>query len=400
MAFKKPAYKQNGVTVKNSYYTFSKEYPVGNIGRQSRNARHKKGKRIYFKAFLLILCFSLISFAAYFSAEVALKFSYKDPALKAPEISTDSSEDASSTILRENNMKALYFPAERLGNKKFLKDFPKEIRRKNCNSVVIDFKLSDGRLLYSSELEIALLAKCAVFDNETVRSAMNFFKSEKINVIARVHCFRDNLATGEATDYAVKYMNSEVNWVDNSNEAQPCSWLNPYSKGARKYLTEIIKEISEFGIDGLILTSVSFPAGENSDTAGYPGSKGKTKEECLKGFLSEVKKVIPPSCFLLTELTSTDVVEGNNEKFGGSFSQNSADGVCADTAIRPENYYPDKKSKFSAMISLFSNMKASLNEDAQIVPMISSEEFSHSYIRTAEKNGFGCYIIYNTEGFY
>lgn len=404
MAFKRPAYTKtgtgkNGVRVRNSYYTFSKEYPVGNIGKQKKSSRLRKSKKRYIKIISAVLAFILISGAAYFSVEVALKFSYKDPSTVISSNSKD--EEIQSSTLLSDGMKALYFPAEKLNNQKFLKDFLKQIKRKNANSVVIDFKLNDGRLLYSSSIDCAILAKCAMFDNETVREAISLFKSSKINIVARIHCFEDNLIASSVSDYAIKYMNSDVTWIDSSEESTGRAWLNPFSKDAQKYIRRVISEVLQFDVDAVMLNSVCFPGSDNSDSAGYPGQYSESgRNACLISFIESVKSSLSNDKILLVEESATDILMGNEKLYQGNISKSVADGICADTSQKPDGYIVDKKTQFSSMISLFSNMKQNLNENTTVVPIISTDEFSHKYVRTAAKNGYTSYILYNEEGYY
>lgn len=404
MAFKRPAYTKTGtgkndVRVRNSYYTFSKEYPVGNIGKQKRSLRQRKSKKRYFKIIAAVLAFLFLSSASYFAVEVALKFSYKEPSTVVSPSKKD--EEVQSSSLLSDGMKALYFPAEKLNSQKFLKDFQKQIKRKNANSVVIDFKLNDGKLLYSSSIDCAILAKCAMFDNETVREAVSLFKSNKINVVARIHCFEDNLIASSVSDYAIKYMNSDVTWLDSSEEGTGRAWLNPFSKGAQKYIRSVIDEVLQFGVDAVMLNSVCFPNSDNSDSAGYPGQYSESgKNACLISFIASVKALLPNDKLLLVEETATDILMGNEKLYQGNIAKSAADGICADTSTKPDGYIVDKKTQFSSMISLFSNMKQSLNENSTIVPIINTDEFSHRYVRTCAKNGYTSYILYNEEGYY
>lgn len=409
MAFKKPIYghsdpKNNGVRVKNSYYTFSKEYPVGNIGKQRKADRHKKKKTAWLHAAVYAVCFALIVAASYFAVDLGLKFSYKTGAGEISETAESSPAEKTEAVIsafEERGIKALYMPTEKLGDEGYIKKLIGKIRVKDADSVIIDFKTQDGHLAYSSSVSLAMLGKCALFDNETVRSAIDMFENSGINVIAGIYCFEDSIIASTNSDLAVKYLNSDVTWLDKREEEGGRAWLNPYSKQAQGYIKQIISEINKMGVKGFMLKSVCFPNSDASDTAGYPGEKNKnTRNSTLTAFIKSVKTSLPQGCFLLTDLTATDALSGNDKLYSGAISKNAADGLCADTTVKPGSYVVDKKTDFSSMMSLYANIKQSMNESAKLVPLISTEEYSRRYIRTILRGDYDSYILYDVNGEY
>lgn len=401
MAFKKPIYgrkkyKSNGVRVKNSYYTFSKEYPVGNIGGQRKADRAKKKKSVWLHAFIYTVCFALLITAAYFATDLGLKFSYKEPSVQQNVVSPATEDNkAQQSIFAENGIKALYMPTDKLGDTKYIKKFIRRIKSKDANSVIIDFKTQDGRLAYSSSVQLAMLGKCAMFDNETVRNAIDMFKGSKINIIAGIYCFEDPIIPTVDENLAVKYLNSDVTWLDKLEDDGGKPWLNPYSDDAQNYIKQIIEEVKQMGIDGFMLKSVSFPNSELTNTAGYPGEKSKnSRNSVLLNFIDSVKSSLGSEQYLLIGINATDALNGSDKLYFGSISKCNADGICIDTVFRPESYEIDKKTDFSAMLSLFANIKNGMNNTSKLVPMISMNEYSRRYIRTITRSGYDSFILF------
>ncbi|MCM1363810.1 MAG: putative glycoside hydrolase [Faecalibacterium sp.] len=407
MAFKKSIYghsssKKNGVRVKNSYYTFSKEYPAGNIGITRKADRQKKKRSAWMHAVVYIICFAVIVSAAFFIVDLGLKFSYKavPESSDTPSVSVQD-EKTSPTLLHETGVKALYMPTEKLGDSKYIKKLIGKIKAKDANSVVIDFKTQDGRLAYTSSAGYAMLGKCAIFDNETVRKAIDSFTNSKINVIAGIHCFEDSIVSSQNSDLAVKYMNSDVTWLDKREEDGGKPWLNPYSNNAREYINQIISEVSEMGVNGFLLKSVCFPESDYSDTAGYPGEKNQSERNgILLSFIKSVKKVLPASTFVCIFQNADDALNGNEKLYFGSIAKNDADGICVDTSERPESYVVDKKTDFSSMMSLYANIKQGMNESSALIPMIHMDEYSRRYVKTVTRGGYDSYILYDANGEY
>lgn len=397
---KKQPYDTNKVRVRNSYYTFSKDYPANMVYRR-KAARKKKTYSRSLRVAAAVLCFVLIAFAAYFVTDLGLKFSYKTDTAESVSQSENESDNPQISLLESDGMKALYFTYEKLGDEKYLKTFAQKVVSHDANSAVIDFKTQSGHLCYSSDNEIAMLSKSALFDNETVRNTVSFLKSKNIHVIARIYCFEDNLTASLNSSFAVKYMSSDVTWLDAGEDEGGKAWLNPYSKDAKSYILDIIKEVKEFGVDGFILESVSFPQSGSQDTAGYPGEKDSSKRnEQLLNFITSVKKALSDDKFVLLWQSATDAVSGNEQIYYGSISKSSADGVCADTAERPVGYSIDKKTNYSSLLSLLSNMKASQNEGAKTVPVISSDDYTARLSRTLVQNGYNSFLVFDEEGKY
>lgn len=385
--------------VKNSYYTFSKEYPASMIVKTKRVRRKKERIRSALRIAFAVVCFILISAIAYFFVSVGLEISNK-PADEAGALSSVS-KDEFENLLETDVLRALYMPERILGNQKELSSFIRKIKRKDCNSVIIDFKNKSGRTLYSSQNETAVLGKCAIFDNETVRDAIQEFENNNINVIARFFCFEDETASSTEPEFAVKYKDTDVLWLDELSEGKGKTWLNPYSKGAVSYLLGLINETVSFGVKGFILEAVSFPKAEDISTAGFPGEKSfGERNKTLLRFIEKVKAAVPKGCFVLAAETCTDAFNGNETLYSGSLNKSFADGLCVDTTVRPEEYVIDKKSHYSSLITLLTGIAGKQSSGSSLVPVISIDDYTRRYVRTLESAGFDSYILFDESGNY
>ena len=386
--------------VKNSYYTFSKEYPAAKIIKTKHVKTKKERAAAFFRAALAVLCFCAVVCVSFFAVSLGLKFSNK-PLLSADSEFSSSDKKSEENLFASDSLKALYMPYELLSSRKELSSFIRKINRKDCNSVVIDFKTENGKLVYSSQTELARLGKCAVYDNETVKNALNLFKSKNINVVARFFCFEDPAASTAEPDYAVKYKDTQVLWHENLSEGTGKTWLNPYSLGAVNYLLDLMKEISSLGVSGFILESASFPKGDIS-AAGFPGEKNASaRAQTLLDFIQKAKQALPQGCFLLLSINADSLTnENTSASYANSLLRNSADGVCLNTAVRPENYIADRKSGYASMLSLFSLFKQKQNETAVLAPVINIDEYSRKYIRVLENSGYKSFMLFDESGNY
>ena len=391
----KNPYKNNKPRVRNSYYTFSKEYPAGNIPLQRRiHLRFKSNHttRLFYSLVALV-----IVAASFFCVRLMLDISYKEP------VSDDSASQVitqEETVLEADGFRALYMPYDKLGDTLYIRSFIKKIERKDCNGVVIDFKTESGKLCYSSLNVHAINGRCAIFDNNTVRKALSLFKKENVTVAARVYCFLDNTIPVQSPGLAVKYMDTDVNWIDTAMGSEGKTWLNPCSKNAQAYLVDIINELQAFSIDGFILEKCHFPDSGNTDGASYPGESAfKNKNAALKAFISSVRATLKSEKFLIITQSATTALEGNKKLYGGSITNADFDGVAPYILQRPEGYVLDKKTDFAEIFGLFSTIEKNYGEEKAFVPVIDFSEYTRKYMRSVKKN-CDSFILFDATGRY
>lgn len=371
--------------VKKSYYTFSKHYPAGNLTIKNMRSRNARSHKLNVAAKVLGLVFLVV--LSFFTVSLALDISYKKP-----DTSVSQSQKTEKPFIKTEGVKALYMPYSELGDEKYVRKFASKIKRKNATSVVIDFKTSQGKLAYTSLDKYAIKGKCALFDNDTVRKAINIFEQNNINVIAGIYCFEDSAVAEAVEDISVKYMDTEVNWLDSDGNG----WLNPCSKRTWRYITNIMLELNKMGIKGFLLNSADFPDSSNDSAAAYPGLKlYKSKDEVISGFMAKVKKTMPKDCFVITGMSAEDCIS----KKGTQMSSSKSDGFAVNTLERPEKYIIDKKTDFTSILSLYSSIQNNAAKKA-FVPIINMDEYSGSYLRHMKKAGFENFILYNENGDY
>lgn len=394
----KSPYKNINPRVRKSYYTFSREYPAGNIPLERRI--HLKFKSNSSKKAVSSLLVILLLGLSFFSVRLPLDISHKKPGLvTSGNISTEETVNEES-ILVSDGFRALYMPYEKLGDTSFIKSFIKKVRRYDCNSVIIDFKTENGKLCYSSLNSYAINGRCAIFDNNTVRQALSLFRKENVTVAARIFCFLDNTIPESSPELAVKYMDTDVNWIDTTTEGDSKTWLNPCSKETLNYILDIIKELQSFSIKGFILEKCHFPDSDNTGGASFPGEKNfKDKNAVLKLYIKQIKEQLTKDSFLILAQNATDGLNGNKKIYCGSMGNAAFDAVAAYTITRPDDCVLDKKTDFADMLSLFNSISQNY-VDRTFIPIIDISEHSGKYMRTIRKNEYKSYIIFDESGEY
>ncbi|MFI3142127.1 MAG: putative glycoside hydrolase [Clostridia bacterium] len=401
MAFKKKQddkkfvfkYK-SGVTVRKSYYTFSKQYPAGKIGKIKFKSKSRyKVKHKWLKRSLAVIGLVLVFTLSYFVSTLAYDFSYKSLDLISTTESLDVGEDAVS-FLEENEIKAFYLSTDKIADTDYIKDLIKEIKSKNANSVIIDFKTSSGNLIYNSSNSYSLAANAAIYDSQTIREVIDLFENDDIEVIASIYCFEDDLMASYSSDLAVKYMNTTVNWLDDLSENGGRAWLNPYSETVQEYLKDIISEICEFDISGIILQSAQFPDGAAIDNATYIGESSlETRNEVLLEFISDVNEQVTNDKFVLVSQSVTSMLGGEQSIYYGTLNEADVDGFVYDTSEREEIYVIDSTSNYSDFKSMLIQIDA-INGGVYSVPMYQEDEYSWWFFKSLSDDGYDSYVIY------
>lgn len=385
--------KKDKLRVKKSYYTFTQEYPkyieVEKTGRRISLATLRK-------AAVYVLVFFMIASVSFFGVKLGLNISY------SPIV--EETEQVKDTYFSEKisleGVRALYMPQEKISDEKYIKDFIKTVNKKNCNSVVIDFKTKSGKLCYSSMNENAIAGACATHDNDTVRRAIDLFAEKDIAVIARIYCLSDNTVAFAKPELAVKYMDTEVNWLDGSDESGGSAWLNPYSKAVRGYIAQVAGEISNLGVSIFILEDLQYPIGENTASANYPGEKNQSsRNTMLKNTLSQVRKAVGENGLVILSQSAVDASEGNDSAYFGTMRDEAYYGIAVDTSDRPLGVSVDKKTDYISMLSMYSAISGRFGGKT-LIPIIDWEEYSRSYLRSIRKSGIESYILFNENGEY
>lgn len=372
------------VRVRKSYYSFSKTYPKQGIALEEKRKPKKKSTAII-RAGILIVCFVVLLGVSFFVTDVFLRISEKpiteEEGALIPNVETDLT-----------NVKALSVSYDVLSETGKTRACIRQLRRKDCNSVVIDFKTDEGYLAYTSSELYAIRTNSNLYDTKNTRAALTLFEKEGIQVFAGIHCFDDmNLAQYDPST-AVKYLGTDVLWLTAPEEEGGKPWLDPFQTKVRAYLKNVIQEIASLGVNGIILKSYAFPVGQAVETATFAGDESsQTHNQLLKKLIRSIKLSLHETCALLLNVDANDM-SGNAEKYDGSIFPNDCDGIICNTAVRPAEIILDREDGYSKIISYYHNVIGESNNAAFLLE-IPKAEASNAYLRALSRNGYSAYII-------
>lgn len=121
------------------------------------------------------------------------------------------------------------------------------------SAALLNMKANDGSLGYVSSLPRAISAGTSEADPNLNGQILAVTGSE-LYTIARVSCFKDNLAPKVDGTLAIK-TNSGYNWQDGDNTR----WMNPTVPEVRQYVAGVCTELADLGFDEILLDNSGWP---------------------------------------------------------------------------------------------------------------------------------------------
>lgn len=121
------------------------------------------------------------------------------------------------------------------------------------DAALLNMKANDGSLGYVSSLPRAISVGTSEADPDLNGQVLAVTGTE-MYTIARVSCFKDNLAPKADGTLAIK-TNSGYNWQDGDSTR----WMNPTVPEARQYVADICVELADLGFDEILLDNSGWP---------------------------------------------------------------------------------------------------------------------------------------------
>ena len=129
------------------------------------------------------------------------------------------------------------------------------LEAENQDAMVLQLKTSDGHLSYYSG--VGLTDSYSVNGTEDIRKAVEQMKEQGIYLVAELATLMDDAMALRNSPLALKDSNGQV--ITDSGG----SWLDPYNRGTRQYITDIMTELAGMGFDEVLLTGIAHPRAED-----------------------------------------------------------------------------------------------------------------------------------------
>ncbi len=309
----------------------SKQYKVK---RSIQNTRRKNKKRIRLSIFaLLLVTCSVVGWFSFqpisdFFANIMIPVD-EPPSSITSSSSQASSSEASSTAptvvepVQEGFPTATYsLSKEEITNHTLLTNRLSEIKADGGTAVMFELKDNVGLVHYNSTLPIfqanqTLFAE-TVFD---LNALISTIKEAGLIPVASMYAFEDSTAPKAMPDAAVKYQNSQVNWIDDSiaNGGKP--WLNPSHQQSQDYMLQLVDEVSAMGVEHILLNGMQFPMGYSLSLATYGNTGELNKSTVLEEFLSKAVVIANSNNAYVYPVIRLDALVGLNDILYGDDAQ-------------------------------------------------------------------------------
>jgi len=187
---------------------------------------------------------------------------------------------------------AAYLPPEIMADDERLERALAELKEKGVEGVVFDLKDAEGLVRYQSSVERVALNRAQAEGAYELAPKIAQLRRAGMTPVGRLYAFRDRTATAHMYESAVKYMNSTVNWIDDSQANGGKPWLNPNNIEAQDYVIALAREAAQNGVSAILLDGVQFPEGVALDLATYGNAGPLDKSGILAKFLVRAREAI------------------------------------------------------------------------------------------------------------
>lgn len=240
--------------------------------KRSNTRLYKKKKsplRKFIEIALFVLVICGIVFLGYCVAGPIIDYFGKESSTTAspwvpPEIvdeTTTESETSNTdqTAPAETTMNAYIIDSSALSNRSALAAALSSAKSAGYSQVVLELKDEEGFFCYKSEID-GIKDSEAISGSLTLSEIVSQVEAQELELIAEINTLKDSVSPKFVDGIAYRFADDSYTWLDASEEDGGKRWINPFNSASIQFFSEILKELSESGIDSIILKNTVFPA--------------------------------------------------------------------------------------------------------------------------------------------
>lgn len=240
------------------------------IRTKSIYGKKRNSKKLFNTIIFIVLLLILVSLGFIISMQLGIGQKKDEPASSVQSSSAgqaasskgESSQASSQTeasVADLNNAKYVSV-ADMLKSKDQLVALLKDYKSKGYTSVVFELKSDDGTINYNTQNSMAKTYGAISEKTVSLSDLVAAAKDAGVAPIARISTLKDAIAAHvrNANSFTVSGEGS-TNWLDASVSKGGKPWLNPYMDNARSYISAIVKEAADAGMETIVLENVNFP---------------------------------------------------------------------------------------------------------------------------------------------
>jgi hypothetical protein len=217
--------------------------------------------------------------------------------------------------------KAAYLPPAVLADEARLNAALENIAGSDVNTILVDIKDANGTVLYNTKNAEAITWGAVAENPLDLAAFARRLEEEELMLAVRIHAFQDSLAASSNRDYAIRYQDLEWLWLDAAEADGGRPWLNPYSEGAKQYITSLCLEAADAGAKLVMLDSFQFPLGSanNANFGSRAGvvSRGDMLRSYQKELSAKLEEKEARTAIYMPALAIAQDIE-NETRYGGN----------------------------------------------------------------------------------
>lgn len=256
--------------------------------RKSFYRKRKSTGRKILEAVLIIIVIAALVFVGYSVAPPLIKFfsgdngnsSTSEPAWTPPETTTSQTESVTTTTPPATTEKpeekpqllngtTVTAPDTALASTSALSTYLESAKKSGYKTVMFHLKDDTGRLLYKSAVNTVKNNSTIVTGKLTAAQIVSLCKKVEITPVAVIDTLEDHLISTVVSEAGFRTAD-DWEWLDASPDKGGRPWATPYSTVTVTYLSDITKELSSAGFEGIFLDGVKFPNFGNYDYSLLP----------------------------------------------------------------------------------------------------------------------------------
>jgi len=171
-----------------------------------------------------------------------------------------------------------------------LQQFISEAKNQGVNKVIFNGKDSNGLIHYNTSNPKSIQSG-AVATTVDISNLNKVLSENGLGLVVSISAFKDNKIPLKFPETSVKYKNTQSRWLDNFANSGGKPWLDPSNPVAQSYITEIIDEIYNLGINDIIVNDFNYPNGViGLNLANFTSGKDPTAmSNAINGYMGQLQ---------------------------------------------------------------------------------------------------------------
>lgn len=221
-------------------------------------------------------------------------------------------EEVEESIVELDISKTAFIDSDTISSgKTAIENKIEDLKSFDFTAIAFELKPASGKLVYNSEVPEALKYKAIEQDNNllTLEEIVKIALDKEVIPVAYLSTLQDPVTAHvqNGTGYAYSTYTT-TNWLDNSVSSGGKSWLNPYMENTQDYISNLVAECYEAGIEVIFLDNIIYPT-KNTDMMNTIKTT-PSKEQMLNDFVEIIENAVPKATIIRVEdLTYTAMIE-------------------------------------------------------------------------------------------